>query len=66
MTTSTPAADSLILTDGTQITDSHHGISYRGYSAEAQIVANWHNETHAGPFQFCTEQPCHAIVRADR
>lgn len=29
--------------------------------AVAEVLADWHYENHAGPAQFCAEQPCHGI-----
>ena len=28
------------------------------------IVREWHNDTHPGVFDYCDQQPCHAITRA--
>lgn len=28
-------------------------------------LQRWHDEAHAGPFQHCYEQPCHATQRAN-
>ena len=30
-----------------------------------KTVENWHNETHAGVFRFCDEQPCSALAHLD-
>jgi hypothetical protein len=30
------------------------------------IVERWHNDTHPNGFQFCDQQPCHAINWAAR
>jgi hypothetical protein len=29
-----------------------------------ETVQRWHDGVHAGPFQHCYEQPCHATQRA--
>ncbi|HEX8489343.1 MAG TPA: hypothetical protein VF642_12415 [Propionibacteriaceae bacterium] len=35
-----------------------------GYAeAVHETMRAWHNETHPGAFQSCTEQPCDAIKR---
>jgi len=35
----------------------------RGAESTQDVVENWHREEHAGRFEHCTEQPCHAINR---
>jgi len=32
-----------------------------GRSGAYTVVEAWHDVTHAGPFRFCAEQPCHAL-----
>ncbi len=34
-------------------------------SEVAAVVANWHDDTHAGAFSMCQEQPCEAVRDAD-
>lgn len=33
-------------------------------SDAGRILEQWHNDHHAGPYQFCYEQPCHDIRKA--
>lgn len=35
-------------------------------SDTAAVVANWHDDTHVGPFRTCPEQPCDAVRSVDR
>lgn len=61
-----PAAESLTLCgDETQVYDVHRGAGFSGVSPAGRVVARWHDETHAGAFSMCQEQPCHAVKRVD-
>lgn len=43
------------------LTTPHHAAT----SKVAAVVANWHDETHAGGFSMCQEQPCATVREVD-
>lgn len=54
------ASESLFLAPN----DAHPDDDEDGEVRVMQVLANWHNETHAGAFRTCQEQPCHAAQKA--
>jgi hypothetical protein len=61
-----PAAESLVVTEGSGHSGRERALGYHGTSREAQVVARWHDDAHTGAFGSCSEQPCHAIRQVDQ
>lgn len=63
-----PAAESLtLITEGDDhLLSANQGGAFHGASAVGRVVANWHDENHAGAYSMCMEQPCHAAKRVDQ
>lgn len=52
-------ATSPSIIDSTPVVTSH--IYTHDATQPAQVVKNWHDDVHTGPFWLCFEQPCHAV-----
>lgn len=57
---STSVLDSYTLTEPK--TPARHSGDY--FEVALDALSSWHNESHAGQFDHCYEQPCHAVRQA--